>query len=81
MVEKRSVKLIKDFIRYHKNKITEPEFPFDNVSKSITIILSIYWSRWDKMSVDEKKQEIERIKRHSDWCEKNGFLHNSRSEK
>ena len=36
-VEKRPVKLIANFVKFVKNKASQDNFPYDNISKSMTI--------------------------------------------
>ena len=57
-VEKRPVKLIANFVKFVKNKASQDNFPYDNISKSMTIATSIFWKDWDKVKTNQEKNEI-----------------------
>jgi len=44
-VEKRPVKLIANFVKFVKNKASQDNFPYDNISKSLTIARIWRWCR------------------------------------
>ena len=56
-IEKRPVKLIVKFVKFVKNKASENEFPFDNISKSLTIATTLFWKEWDAVKNDQSKRE------------------------
>lgn len=82
-IEKRPVKLIADFVKYVKNKASEDDFPYDNISKSLTIATSLFWKEWDRVKNDDEQREkfIQKVKKESEELEINGFLHHSRGTK
>lgn len=82
-IEKRPVKLIVKFVKFVKNKASENEFPFDNISKSLTIATTLFWKEWDAVKNDQSKREqfIKKIREESKELESKGFLHNSRGTK
>ena len=57
-VGKRPVKLIANFVKFVKNKASQDNFPYDNISKSMTIATSIFWKDWDKVKTNQEKNEI-----------------------
>jgi len=79
-VEKRPVKLIANFVKFVKNKASQDNFPYDNISKSMTIATSIFWKDWDKVKTNQEQRMkfLTRIEQEAKELEINGFLHNSR---
>ena len=55
-VEKRPVKLIANFVKFVKNKASQDNFPYDNISKSMTIATSIFWKDWDKVKTNQEQR-------------------------
>ena len=78
-VEKRPVKLIANFVKFVKNKASQDNFPYDNISKSMTIATSIFWKDWARSRLIRKRMKfLTRIEQEAKELEINGFLHNSR---
>ena len=60
--------------------VSQDNFPYDNISKSMTIATSIFWKDWDKVKTNQEQRMkfLTRIEQKAKELEINGFLHNSR---